>query len=147
MSKKVLLTGISGFVGQHCAVELLKNGYTVRGSVRNLSKEQEVRKGIANVIDAKDNLEFCELDLSSDKGWDKAMEGCEYVLHVASPFVIAEPKDENEMIKPAVDGSLRALNAAKKAGIKKVVLTSSTVAMAGDKRKIILPKRVGQMRR
>ena len=135
MSKKVLLTGISGFVGQHCAVELLKNGYTVRGSIRNLSKEQEVRKGIAKVIDAKDNLEFCELDLSSDKGWDKAMEGCEYVLHVASPFVIAEPKDENEMIKPAVEGSLRALNAAKKAGIKKVVLTSSAVAMAGDKKK------------
>ena len=135
MSKKVLLTGISGFVGQHCAVELLKNGYTVRGSVRNLSKEQEVRKGIANVIDAKENLEFCELDLSSDKGWDKAMEGCAYVLHVASPFVIAEPKDENEMIKPAVEGTLRALNAAKKAGIKKVVLTSSAVAMAGDKKK------------
>ena len=135
MSKKVLLTGISGFVGQHCAVELLKNGYTVRGSIRNLSREQEVRKGIAKVIDAKDNLEFCELDLSSDKGWDKAMEDCEYVLHVASPFVIAEPKDENEMIKPAVEGSLRALNAAKKAGIKKVVLTSSAVAMAGDKKK------------
>jgi dihydroflavonol-4-reductase len=135
MSKKVLLTGISGFVGQHCAVELLKNGYTVRGSVRNLSKEQEVRKGIAKVIDAKNNLEFCELDLMSDKGWDKAMVGCDYVLHVASPFVIAEPKDENEMIKPAVEGTLRALKAAKKAGVKKVVLTSSTVAMAGDKKK------------
>lgn len=135
MSKKVLLTGISGFVGQHCAVELLKNGYTVRGSVRNLSKEQEVRKGIAKVIDAKNNLEFCVLDLLSDKGWDKAMEGCDYLLHVASPFVIAEPKDENEMIKPAVDGTLRALKAAKKAGIKKVVLTSSIVAMAGDKKK------------
>ena len=133
--KKVLLTGISGFVGQHCAVQLLENGYAVRGSIRNLSKEQEVRKGIAKVIDAKDNLEFCELDLSSDRGWDKAMEGCEYVLHVASPFVIAEPKDENEMIKPAVEGTLRALNAAKKAGIKKVVLTSSAVAMAGDKKK------------
>jgi len=135
MSKKVLLTGISGFVGQHCAVELLKNGYTVRGSVRNLSKEQEVRKGIAKVIDAKNNLEFCELDLLSDKGWNKAMQGCDYVLHVASPFVIAEPKDENEMIKPAVEGTLRALKAAKKAGVKKVVLTSSTVAMAGDKKK------------
>ena len=138
MSKKVLLTGISGFVGQHCAVELLKNGYTVRGSVRNLSKEQEVRKGISKVIDAKNNLEFCELDLLSDKGWDKAMEGCDYVLHVASPFVIAEPKDENDMIKPAVEGTLRALKAAKKAGVKKVVLTSSTVAMAGDKKKIHL---------
>ncbi|NQX84921.1 MAG: NAD-dependent epimerase/dehydratase family protein [Flavobacteriaceae bacterium] len=132
--KKVLLTGISGFVGQHCAVKLLEHGYAVRGSIRNLSKEQEVRKGIAKVIDAKTNLEFCELDLMRDKGWDKAMEGCDYVLHVASPFVIAEPKDENEMIKPAVEGTLRALKAAKKAGIKKVVLTSSTVAMAGDKK-------------
>ena len=135
MSKKVLLTGISGYVAQHCAVELLKNGYKVRGSVRNLLREQEVRKGIAKAIDAKDNLEFCELDLLSDNGWDKAMEGCDYVLHVASPFVIAEPKDENEMIKPAVEGTLRALKAAKKAGVKKVVLTSSTVAMAGDKKK------------
>jgi dihydroflavonol-4-reductase len=133
--KKVLLTGISGFVGQHCAVQLLENGYAVRGSIRNLSKEQEVRKGIAKVIDAKNNLEFCELDLMSDKGWDKAMEDCDYVMHVASPFIIAEPKDENEMIKPAVEGTLRALRAAKKAGVKKVVLTSSTVAMAGDKKK------------
>jgi dihydroflavonol-4-reductase len=138
MSKKVLLTGISGFVGQHCAVELLKNGYRVRGSLRNLSKEEEVRNGISKEIDAKNNLEFCELDLSSDKGWDKSMEGCDYVLHVASPFVIAEPKDENEMIKPAVEGTLRALKAAKQAGVKKVVLTSSCVAMAGDKKKIHL---------
>ncbi len=135
MIKKVLITGISGFVGQHCAVELLKNGYNVRGSVRHLSKDQEVRKGIAKVIDPQDNLEFVELDLLSDKGWDKAMEDCDYVLHVASPFVIAEPKDENDMIKPAVEGTLRALKAAKKAGIKKVILTSSTVAMAGDKKK------------
>lgn len=135
MSKRVLLTGVSGFVGQHCAVELLKNGYIVRGSIRNISKEKEVREGIAKVIDAKNNLEFCQLDLLSDKGWDKAMEGCDYLLHVASPFVIAEPKDENEMIKPAVEGTLRALNAAKKAGVKKVVLTSSTVAMTGDKKK------------
>ncbi|MDG1516860.1 MAG: aldehyde reductase [Flavobacteriales bacterium] len=135
MSKRVLLTGVSGFVGQHCAVELLKNGYIVRGSIRNISKEKEVREGIAKVIDAKNNLEFCQLDLLSDKGWDNAMEGCDYLLHVASPFVIAEPKDENEMIKPAVEGTLRALNAAKKAGVKKVVLTSSTVAMAGDKKK------------
>jgi len=135
MSKRVLLTGVSGFVGQHCAVELLKNGYIVRGSIRNISKEKEVREGIAKAIDAKSNLEFCQLDLLSDKGWDNAMEGCDYLLHVASPFVIAEPKDENEMIKPAVEGTLRALNAAKKAGVKKVVLTSSTVAMAGDKKK------------
>jgi dihydroflavonol-4-reductase len=138
MNRKVLLTGISGFVGQHCAVELLKNGYAVKGSIRNLSKEDEVRKGISKIIEANDRLEFCKLDLLKDEGWDKAMEGCDYVLHVASPFFIAEPKDENQMIRPAVEGTLRALKAAQKAGVKKVVLTSSTVAMAGDKKNTVL---------
>ncbi len=132
--KKVLVTGVSGFVGQHCAVELLKNGYAVKGSVRSLSRTEEVINGIKKEVDPKENLEFCELNLLDDAGWKEAMEGCEYVLHIASPFVIAEPKDENELIKPAVDGALRALKFAKKAGIKKVVLTSSTVSMAGDKK-------------
>ncbi len=129
---KVLVTGISGYIGQHCAAELLKSGYAVRGSVRSLSKTEEVSKGIKNVIDPKGNLEFCELDLTLDKGWDKAMEGCDYLLHVASPFVTSQPKDENDLIKPAVEGTQRALKAAKKAGIKRVVLTSSMVAMMGD---------------
>jgi dihydroflavonol-4-reductase len=130
--KRVLVTGISGYVGQHCAAELLKNGYSVRGSVRNLSKKDEVVKGIMKVVDPKGNLEFCELNLSNDAGWDKAMEGCDYVLHVASPYVTSEPKDENELIRPAVEGTQRALRAAKNAGIKRVVLTSSMVAMMGD---------------
>lgn len=134
MSKKVLVTGISGFVGQHCAVELLKNGYQVKGSLRNLNKQKQVLKGLEKEIDTKGNLEFCELDLLSDQGWENAMKDCDYVLHIASPFVIAEPKDENEVIKPAVEGALRALKFAKKTGVKKVVLTSSTVAMAGDKK-------------
>ena len=129
MKKKVLLTGISGYIGSHCAVELLKNGYSVRGSVRSLSKKEKVIESISKEIDPKDNLEFCELDLLKDKGWDRAMEGCEFVLHVASPFIMIEPKDENEYIKPAVDGTLRALEAAKKAGVKRVVLTSSMVSM------------------
>lgn len=135
--KKVLVTGISGFVGQHCAAELLKKGYAVRGSVRSLSRTDEVTIGIKNEIDPKGNLEFCELDLMKDAGWDKAMEGCDYVLHIASPFVVKVPKDENELIKPAVDGTLRALKAAKKAGVKRVVLTSSTVAMQGGKHGIV----------
>jgi dihydroflavonol-4-reductase len=135
--KKVLVTGISGFVGQHCAAELLKKGYAVRGSVRSLSKTDEVVNGIKKEIDPKDNLEFCELDLMNDAGWDKAMEGCDYVLHVASPFVVKVPKDENELIKPAVDGTLRALKAAKKAGVKRLVLTSSTVAMHGGQTGLI----------
>ena len=137
MNKKVLLTGISGYIGNHCAVELLKNGYSVRGSVRSLSKKEKVIEAISKEIDPKDNLEFCELDLLKDKGWDKAMEGCEFVLHVASPFVMIEPKDENEYITPAVDGTLRALKAAKKSGIKRVVLTSSMVSMLEDADKSI----------
>jgi len=132
--KKVLVTGVSGYVGQHCAVELLKNGYSVKGSVRSLSKTDEVTRGIKKVIDPKGNLEYCELNLLKDEGWDQAMEGCDYVLHVASPFVTSEPKDENELIKPAVEGTQRALKAAKKAGIKRMVITSSMVAMMGDAR-------------
>ena len=135
--KKVLVTGISGFVAQHCAAELLKNNYSVRGSVRSLSKTAEVVKGINTQIDPKGNLEFCELNLMQDTGWDEAMKGCDYVLHVASPFVVKVPKDENELIKPAVEGTLRALKAAKKAGIKKLVLTSSTVAMQGGQHGIV----------
>ena len=130
--KKVLVTGISGYVGQHCAAELLKKGYSVRGSVRNLFKSDEVTKGIKKIIDPKGNLEYCELNLLQDKGWESAMEGCDYVLHVASPYITSEPKDENELIKPAVEGTQRALTAAKKAGIKRIVLTSSMVAMLGD---------------
>jgi len=130
--KKVLVTGVSGYIGQHCAAELLKNGYAVRGSVRSLSKSDKVTEGIKKVIDPKGNLEYCELNLMIDEGWDKAMEGCDYVLHVASPFVTSQPKDENELIKPAVEGTQRALKAAKKAGVKRMVLTSSMVAMLGD---------------
>jgi len=135
--KKVLVTGISGFVGQHCATELSKKGYSVRGSVRSLSKTDEVVNGIKKEIDPKGNLEFCELDLIKDAGWDKAMEGCDYVLHVASPFVVKVPKDENELIKPAVEGTLRALKAAKNAGVKRVILTSSTAAMQGGQHGLI----------
>jgi len=135
--KKVLVTGISGFVGQHCAAELLKKGYAVKGSVRSLSRTDEVVNGIKKEIDPKGSLEFCELDLMKDSGWDEAMEGCDYVLHIASPFVIKAPKEENELIKPAVEGTLRALKAAKKAGVKRVVLTSSTVAMTGGKEGVI----------
>ena len=132
--KKVLVTGISGYIGQHCAVELLKNGYSVRGSVRNLSKSDNVTEVIKKVIDPKGNLEYCELNLMKDEGWDEAMEGCDYVLHVASPFVTSQPKNENELIKPAVEGTQRALKSAKKAGIKRMVLTSSMVAMIGGAR-------------
>ena len=134
---KVLVTGISGYIGNHCAVELLKNGYSVRGSLRDLSKSDETAKAIKKEINPKKNLEFCELDLLKDDGWDKAMEGCEYVLHVASPFVNLEPKDENIYIKPALEGTNRALESAKKADVKRIVVTSSLVSMMGNADKSI----------
>lgn len=132
MTKKVLLTGISGFVGMQCAVELLKNGYAVRGSLRNVSKAPAIVSTISQEVEPNDNLEFCELDLLSDDGWDEAAEGCDYLMHVASPFSSKAQTDENELIKPAVQGTLRALNAAQRNGIQRVVLTSSMVAMLGD---------------
>jgi dihydroflavonol-4-reductase len=137
MKKKVLLTGISGYIANHCAVELLKNGYAVRGSLRSLSKSEEVIKAIQNEVDSLDDLEFCKLNLLEDVGWDEAMNGCEYVLHVASPYITTEPKDPNTLIRPAVDGTMRALKAAKKSGVKRIVITSSVVSMLGDADKSI----------
>jgi dihydroflavonol-4-reductase len=137
MKKKVLLTGISGYIANHCAVELLKNGYAVRGSLRNMSKSEEVIKAIKNEVDPMDDLEFCKLDLLIDDGWDEAMNGCEYVLHVASPYITTEPKDPNTLIRPAIEGTQRALKAAKKSGVKRIVITSSVVSMLGDADKSI----------
>lgn len=132
MSERVLVTGVTGYIGQHCAVELLKQGYEVVGTIRSKSKAESTRVAIGKVASA-DKLSFTEADLLSDKGWDAAMKGCTYVLHVASPFVIAEPKDENDLINPAVEGTKRVLAAAKRLKVKRVVLTSSTAAiMAGN---------------
>lgn len=125
----VLLTGISGFIGLHTAKQLLDQGFHVRGSIRNMKKAQSITNTLKKASADVSELSFIELDLTSDKGWDKAAEGCDYVMHVASPYAAAEPKHEDEMIKPAVDGSLRALRAAKKAGVKRVVLTSSAMTM------------------
>ena len=127
--KKVLVTGVSGYIGEHCAVQLIKKGYAVKGSVRNLGKTDSVRAVIKAQVDSDEHLEFCQLNLLEDANWAEAMADCDYLLHVASPFVTQEPKDENDLIQPAVQGTLRALKAAKKAGIKRVVLTSSMVAM------------------
>ncbi len=135
MSKKVLLTGISGFIGLYCAKELLDKGYRVKGTVRNSSKQQEVINTFKkNKINFK-NLRFEILDLTSNNGWVKAIEGCDFVMHVASPFRIANPKNEDEMILPAVAGTRRVLEASQKAGIKRIVLTSSIVSMMSSIRR------------
>ncbi len=130
-SKIVLLTGISGFIAKHCAVEMLRAGYHVRGTVRDLSKADKVRATLSKHCDVS-KLEFVAADLMSDAGWAEAAKGCYGVLHVASPFIINEPKDENELIRPAVDGTMRVLKAAIAAGAKRFVQTSSVAAvMAG----------------
>ena len=126
--QKVLVTGASGFIAEHCIIELLKNGYAVKGSLRSMNREEEVRNAIKTEVEDS-NLEFCKLDLLEDAGWEDAMWDCDFVMHVASPFVIEDPKDENDLIRPAKEGTLRALKAAKKAGIKRIVVTSSVAAV------------------
>lgn len=124
----VLVTGGSGYIGGWCVIGLLQQGYTVRTTVRDLSREAAVRANLGKVVDAGDRLSFHAANLTADQGWDAAAQGCDYVLHVASPLGVAEPKDPNELIVPARDGALRALNAAIKAGAKRVVMTSSVAA-------------------
>ena len=131
MSETVLLTGVSGYVGLHAAKLLLEAGFAVRGSVRKKAKEKQVFDALRSASVDTSKLTIVELDLTSDVGWDAAARGADYVMHVASPFAVAAPKHEDEMIKPAVDGTLRALRAAKSAGVKRVVLTSSLLAMGG----------------
>jgi len=115
--EKVLVTGASGYIALHCITELLKNGYAVKGSLRSMNRENEVREAVKKEI-PDNNLEFCKLDLMSDEGWDSFASDCDYMIHLASPFIVGEPKNENELIKPATEGTMRALKAAKKASGK-----------------------------
>lgn len=126
----VLVTGGSGFIGAHCVAQLADAGYRVRTTVRNLSKEADVRAMLSRAgVDPGETLEFFGADLTADGGWPAAVEGCDYVLHVASPFPVKLPKHEDELIIPARDGAMRVLRAAKAAGVRRVVLTSSFAAI------------------
>jgi dihydroflavonol-4-reductase len=126
----VLVTGASGFIGIHCVIQLLAQGYPVRGTLRDLEREPELRATLLKFVDADDRLELVEADLLKDDGWEAAMQGCTYVLHVASPFPLREPENEDDLIRPAVEGTRRVLRAAATAGIRRVVLTSSVAAVA-----------------
>ena len=129
------ITGSSGYIAKHTVQRFLNAGYHVRGSVRRLERGDEVRAavkpGLEPGVDIDGALEFVALDLGSDDGWSEALRGVDVLVHMASPFPIAQPDDEDELIRPAVDGTLRALRAAHVNGVDRVVLTSSAAAITG----------------
>lgn len=130
----ILVTGATGFIAKHIVATLLNAGYRVRGSVRSPERHDEIVAAVTPVLRDASNLserfETVPLDLLKDEGWDTAMAGVDGVMHTASPFPITQPRDESELVRPAVDGTLRALRAARAAGVGRVVVTSSTVAIS-----------------
>ena len=122
----VLVTGGTGFVGMQIILQLLEKGYKVRTTVRNLKSDEKVRKTLKdNGIQSFENLSFVQTELTEDENWENAMQGCTYVLSVAAPVFFDKPKDEAEAIRPAKEGILRVLKYAKKANVKRVVMTSN----------------------
>ncbi len=131
--QSVLVTGGTGFLGGWCVVAALGRGFRVRATVRDPGREREVREAVATQLDAGDRLEIVRADLLEDDNWAEAVAGCNYVLHVASPFPPKQPKDPDELIVPAREGTLRVLRAALDAGAKRVVATSSVAAVRNDR--------------
>lgn len=129
MADRALVTGVSGFVGGHVALQLLEAGFIVRGSVRSLDRADKVRATLARHGADVARLEFVALDLLRPEGWTAAMQGVRYLQHVASPFVIAMPRDADDLVRPAVEGTTHALEAAFAADVERVVLTSSMAAI------------------
>ena len=125
----VLVTGGSGYIAGYCVAQLLNDGWSVRTTLRSLAKAKAVRASIDNIAPKASEIEFVEADLNSDAGWGRAAVGAQYVLHVASPVPETDPKDDDELIRPARDGTLRVLTAARDAGVKRVVMTSSISAI------------------
>jgi nucleoside-diphosphate-sugar epimerase len=136
----ILVTGGSGFIGSHCILQLLAAGHEVRTTLRSLARTDDVhallRQGGAETLD---RLSFVAADLNGDAGWRDAAAGCDYVLHVASPFPASVPKHEDELIIPARNGALRVLRASRDAGVKRVVLTSSFAAIGYGHKPQIVP--------
>lgn len=130
-NERVLVTGGSGFIAGYCIAQALNEGWRVRTTVRDLARQATLRLDVAKLAPATDDrLEVVAADLNADKGWEAAARDCAYVLHVASPFPATSPKDDDELVRPARDGALRVLAAARAAGVKRVVMTSSTAAIA-----------------
>ena len=126
--EKVLVTGATGYIGLHCVQQLLSQGYAVNGSVRSPERKEEVFEALQKHNTPTENLNLFTLNLTEDDGWDEGKEGCDYLLHVASPIAL-ENHNEDFFVKPAVAGVKRAFKYAKKHNVKKVVLTSSVAAI------------------
>ncbi len=136
----VLVTGGSGFIGGHCILQCLAAGHQVRTTVRSLAREPEVRTLLKKAgADGDGRLSFAAADLERDAGWPEAVAGCDFVLHVASPFPLGVPKHEDDLIVPARDGALRVLKAARAAGVRRVVLTSSFAAVGYGRKERCAP--------
>lgn len=133
MKKKVLLTGISGFLGSHTAIQLLEKGYLVIGTVRDIKRSQELKEMIAKHTSYIDNLVFAEAELSDEKNWFDLTKDIDYVQHIASPFPVMLPKNDDELIIPAKAGVLNILKAAAANHVKRVVLTSSSSSVLHGK--------------
>jgi nucleoside-diphosphate-sugar epimerase len=127
--KTVLVTGGSGYLAGWCIIDLLERGYRVRTTVRNPSRERDVHAAVESQVPSPQHLTVHQADLTSDDHWDNVIEGCDYVLHVASPFPASQPKDPDELIVPAREGTLRVLGKALDHGVKRVVVTSSIAAV------------------
>ena len=125
----VLVTGGSGYIAGFCIAELLAEGWRVRATIRDLGKAETVRVSLAEIAPAAASIEFVAADLNSDTGWVQAVAGADYVLHVASPVPATRPKSDDEVVRPARDGTLRVLKASRDAGVKRVVITSSAAAI------------------
>ena len=128
MADKVLLTGISGWIAKHTAIELLNAGYEVLGTVRNNNLIDQTKETIKQYAPI-DNLSFVKLDLLNDEGWDQAAKGCKYIMHMASPFPMKVSKNRENLIPVAKDGTLKVLNAGIKANVEQFIVTSSIAAM------------------
>ena len=128
MISKVLLTGISGWIAKHTAIELLNAGYEVLGTIRNKNLVDQTKQTISKYA-STEKLSFVELDLLKDDGWNEAAKGCRYIFHVASPFPMKVSSNRENLLPVAVDGTLRVLNAGLNAGVEQIIKTSSIVAM------------------
>ena len=128
MINKILLTGISGWIAKHTAIELLNAGYEVLGTIRNKNLVDQTKQTISKYA-STEKLSFVELDLLKDDGWNEAAKGCRYIFHVASPFPMKVSSNRESLLPVAVDGTLRVLNAGLNAGVEQIIKTSSIVAM------------------